>query len=388
MKGSIRSDSTYTYDLQAVLVAECRAGTASVERRHSRSLTAASALLTRRKFASSRARLRTPATTPAWHAVCDVSVRMPPRDTPARAALFLSLASLVGCSVGSSDGSGSLGGPTATAHAGPSALDAGALPDAGPLAVGTGNQPTDAGSNDAGSCQTDLDCNQGATGAGIVCSLDGATTGQCISGCHSDTDCPTNDTCDQNAKPHWACVPDGAGTSSDDAGGAMVNAIAALALANVGQGACTTNSLGGEAFGTSCTGNGGAPEYWCADFALWVWSSAGVANVTGLTAAAGSFYVYGENNGTLSNTPAVGDAVVFDYQGGGAADHVAIVTQVNTDGTIVSVSGDWGGQSGSEANFAGTSSVVLNVPAYAGAVGSSPAVMEMTISGYVAPAGL
>jgi hypothetical protein len=168
----------------------------------------------------------------------------------------------------------------------------------------------------------------------------------------------------------------------------MVNAIAALALANVGQGACTTNSLGGDAFGTSCTGNGGAPEYWCADFALWVWSSAGVANVTGLTAAAGSFYVYGENNGTLSNTPAVGDAVVFDYQGGGAADHVAIVTQVNTDGTIVSVSGDWGGQSGSEANFAGTSSVVLNVPAYAGAVGSSPAVMEMTISGYVAPAGL
>ena len=313
---------------------------------------------------------------------------MPSRDTTAFAALLLSLASLGGCSaLGSSDGSGSLEGSTATADAGPSALDAGA-PDAEPRAVGTGNQVADAGSGDAGSCQTDLDCNQGATGAGIVCSFNGATTGQCIAGCHSNTDCPANDTCDQSATPHWACVPDDAGTSSDDAGGATVNAIAALALANVGQGACTTNTLGGDAFGTSCTGNGGAPEYWCADFALWVWSSAGVANVAGLTAAAGSFYVYGENNGTLSNTPAVGDAVVFDYQGGGVADHVAIVTQVNADGTIVSVSGDWAGQSGSEANFASTSSVVLNVPAYAGAVGSSPAVMEMTISGYVAPAGL
>jgi MYXO-CTERM domain-containing protein len=166
------------------------------------------------------------------------------------------------------------------------------------------------------------------------------------------------------------------------------SSIASLALANVGGMACKTNSLGGSSFGSSCTGNGGSPEYWCADFALWVWANAGVSNVSGLDAAAGSFYVYGQNNGTLSNSPAVGDAVVFDYQGGGVADHVAIVTQVNGDGTIESVSGDWNGQSGSEATFSSTSQVVLNSPAYASTVGSTPGVMGMTISGFIAPTGL
>lgn len=49
-----------------------------------------------------------------------------------------------------------------------------------------------------------------------------------------------------------------------------------LALANVGKSAgyCadspSTNSLGGNQFATSCAGNGGQGEYWCADFARWV----------------------------------------------------------------------------------------------------------------------
>ncbi len=166
------------------------------------------------------------------------------------------------------------------------------------------------------------------------------------------------------------------------------NDIAALALANVGKGACSTNTLGGTHFESSCTGNGGQPEYWCADFALWVWASAGVTDVAGLDAAAGSFYVYGQNHGTLSNTPAVGDAVVFDYAGGGVADHVAIVTLVNADGTIESVSGDWNGTGSTEAGFSSTSSVVRNAPAYASTVGGAPSVVGMTISGYIAPVGL
>ena len=164
------------------------------------------------------------------------------------------------------------------------------------------------------------------------------------------------------------------------------SAIASLALANVGQGACTTNTLGGTHFESSCTGNGGQPEYWCADFAIWAWANSG-ADVSGLTAAAGSFYVYGQNNGTLSNTPALGAAAVFNYQGGGVADHVAIVSKVNGDGTIETVSGDWNGSSGTEAQFASTSQVVLNAPAYASTVGSSPGVMGMTISGFIAPIG-
>ncbi len=163
--------------------------------------------------------------------------------------------------------------------------------------------------------------------------------------------------------------------------------IAALALANVGKQACSTNSLGGKAFDSSCTGNGGQPEYWCADFARWVWQHNGVEDTAWLTAAAGSFYTYGLQYGTLTATPAVGDAAVFNYAGGGSAEHVAIVTAVKANGQIVTASGDWGGQSGSEAKFASTSSVVLNSPSYVGAVGSWPGTMGMTLSGFVAPVG-
>jgi len=162
--------------------------------------------------------------------------------------------------------------------------------------------------------------------------------------------------------------------------------IASIALANVGKGACSANSAGGSDFASSCTGNGGQPEYWCADFARWVWGTAGV-NAAALNAAAGSFYVYGQNNGTLHNSPSLGDAVVFDWHGDGTADHVAIVTQVDLDGTIQTVSGDWNGTGSSEAAFSSTSSVVLNTPAYAPTVGSSPAVMGMTISGFISPVG-
>jgi hypothetical protein len=166
-----------------------------------------------------------------------------------------------------------------------------------------------------------------------------------------------------------------------------VSTIASVARANVGKGACSTNSKGGHGFDTSCTGNGGEPEYWCADFARWVWGAAGVGNLDGLDAAAGSFYVYGQNNHTLSNTPHVGDAVVFNYHGGGSADHVAIVVQVNGNGTIETVSGDWGGESGSEAHFASTSHADLNAPAYAGVVNSVPGIIGMKISGFISPVG-
>jgi hypothetical protein len=183
------------------------------------------------------------------------------------------------------------------------------------------------------------------------------------------------------------CAAGGGGEAVGSTANAVNTAsIASIALANVGKGACSTNSAGGHAFASSCTGNGGQPEYWCADFALWVWGQAGV-NTAGLDAAAGSFYTYGLNHGTLHSTPAVGDAVVFDYQGGGVADHVAIVTQVNSNGTIESVSGDWGGSGSSEAAFSSTSHVVLNAPAYASAEGQAPGEIGMTISGYISPAG-
>jgi hypothetical protein len=97
--------------------------------------------------------------------------------------------------------------------------------------------------------------------------------------------------------------------------------------------------------------------------------------------------VYGQNHNTLHYPPSVGDAVVFDYSGDGVAEHVAIVVQVNSDNSVETVSGDWGGNGSSEAAFSSTSSVVLNSPAYASTVGSAPAIMGMTISGFISPLG-
>ena len=39
---------------------------------------------------------------------------------------------------------------------------------------------------------------------------------------------------------------------------------------------------------------------------------------------------------------------MFNYHGGASADHVAIVVQVNADGTVETVSGDWAGRHGLE----------------------------------------
>lgn len=186
--------------------------------------------------------------------------------------------------------------------------------------------------------------------------------------------------------------------------------VAALALANVGKGAgiCSQadpapNSLGGLAYGSSCTGNGGDAEYWCADFAKWVWQNASgstITDVDDLNPGAVSFYNYGIDHGTLHTDPAyrpqVGDAVIYNVvlkpgsSYGAYADHVGLVTAVGPDGSIQTVNGDFGGVSGyGEAYFARTSTVVLKtIVADQVAVGSSPANVGMTISGYSTPLGL
>jgi Repeat of unknown function (DUF346)/CHAP domain len=176
-------------------------------------------------------------------------------------------------------------------------------------------------------------------------------------------------------------------TSDHTLSAASRNKIAALAAENLGKTACGPNSKGGKGFESSCYGNGGQPEYWCSDFSRWVWRNVG-ADVDGLTAAAGTFYCYGEANDTLSNTPHVGDAVVFNYQGGCWADHVALVTKVNGNGTIETISGNWNGKSGSQAYFSSTSSVVKNTPAFPGVVGGWAGPVGMTISGFISPVGI
>jgi hypothetical protein len=166
--------------------------------------------------------------------------------------------------------------------------------------------------------------------------------------------------------------------------------VAALAVANQGRTACGPDSLGGTGYETSCTGNGGQPEYWCADFVRWVWANSGLA-VTGLTAAAASFITSGD--GTVHTAPSyqprVGDAVVYDYDGAGWAQHVAIITDILRGGAIQTENGDFGATGTTEAQFAGASTVQeVTLPTGQTSVGSVPAGTGMIISAYVTPPGL
>jgi len=122
------------------------------------------------------------------------------------------------------------------------------------------------------------------------------------------------------------------------------SAIANLALDNLAEGYDSLNSIGGKGFYTSTTG-----ENWCADFAHWVWNytvsdGAGVQYTSSLTPGVVSFYDYGVAHNTwfTSHPPVVGDAVVFDGGSGDDFAHIAIVTQVNSNGTIESTGGNEG----------------------------------------------
>lgn len=148
------------------------------------------------------------------------------------------------------------------------------------------------------------------------------------------------------------------------------NAIAAIARANLGKMYDSINSAGGKGYSNPLT-----EEPWCADFAKWVWSQAGV-NVTGLTAGAITFARYGE----LGGSPQVGDAVVFGVSADRTyAQHVAIVVEVQ-GGDIYSIGGDEG--SGNPPQ----NKVQQDGP-YPWALGPS-SYMGMPISGYVQPRGL
>jgi len=188
-------------------------------------------------------------------------------------------------------------------------------------------------------------------------------------------------------------------TLASSSGAVTGSSIADLAKANLGKLACSTNSKGGHAFESSCTGYpGGLPEYWCADFAHWVWAEAGV-NTAGVDPAAASFLYDYAGGHQVKSTPEVGDAAVFascawghgSCTGWDAIEHVAIVISVTTQGGknyIETVSGDWGGYGSTEPVWASHSKVVLNGPAYLGEIGAYSSTMGMWIAGFVAPVGL
>ena len=148
--------------------------------------------------------------------------------------------------------------------------------------------------------------------------------------------------------------------------------------------ACGPNKAGTTGYFHSCNGNNGRPEYWCADFARWVWWKAGAVNTAPgthtLNALAASFVNYGP---VRRRNPKVGDAVLF-HDEYGKIHHVAIVVRVRPDGRIASIGGDEGGTGHGEAAYARTAYVKRDGP-YDSAYGSLAESIGMHISGYVSP---
>jgi hypothetical protein len=91
------------------------------------------------------------------------------------------------------------------------------------------------------------------------------------------------------------------------------------------------------------------PQYWCSDFATYVWQHAGVSVPT--YPGVSSFLSWVRQNGRFSSNTSdlhVGDAVFY-------AQHVGVVVQVSSNGTVTTVDGDFGGTKGSQATFASSS---------------------------------
>jgi hypothetical protein len=154
---------------------------------------------------------------------------------------------------------------------------------------------------------------------------------------------------------------------------AYQNNIAGFVFRQQGNGPCPTypinlGSLGYTVNGYhSCPSNGN-DNPWCADFAGWAWSKAGV-NVGGLTYWAHSFKDYGISHHTWYNfvgfTPEVGDAVVF-VDSNGVPQHVAIVYSQSgssgSGGTVTSIGGN-------EANAVGVHTYPSKVGTYVSSIG-------------------
>jgi hypothetical protein len=137
--------------------------------------------------------------------------------------------------------------------------------------------------------------------------------------------------------------------------------------------------------GSSDCGNSNLDEEWCADFAAWVWESAGATVVYqyingDLNSSSASFYEWGVANGTWhpvsSNyVPEPGDVAVYGLDAETlVAQHVAVVvsdTQGSRGPNVVNGDGDKGGFSLVEARNKQYKADAPGVTAY--------------LSGYVSP---
>ncbi|MGW6933556.1 CHAP domain-containing protein [Lentzea sp. NPDC054927] len=101
-------------------------------------------------------------------------------------------------------------------------------------------------------------------------------------------------------------------------------------------------NIADDHIGKGCAGNAWkcSPGAWCADFAGWVWRQAGVTGTNKIDSRAASFVWYGDAHGTRTNTPNVGDAIVYKYDGSSWAEHVNLVYETRADGMIRTIGGN------------------------------------------------
>ena len=117
-------------------------------------------------------------------------------------------------------------------------------------------------------------------------------------------------------------------------------------------------------------------EEWCSDFSKWAWERGGVTtNLNDLNAGANSFYAWalaeGESPASDTGAPEPGDAVVF-YPAGtitssSYADHVGLISSVNSNGTVDMVNGDFLGSTGITVEY----DTDLDLTSWAGSTWSS-----------------
>jgi CHAP domain len=145
-------------------------------------------------------------------------------------------------------------------------------------------------------------------------------------------------------------------------------------------------SLAGGQVGNDCSPYAGAcSQDWCAIFAEWVWSTAGVSDVP-TSHVATDLGTWGQQRGLFKDRPAgqignplPGDLVIFGEPGSGVGGHVAVVETVNSDGTITTINGNYNGTSPTTSHVVRTT--INPITATSGARG-------VPISGYVSPPGV
>ncbi len=86
-------------------------------------------------------------------------------------------------------------------------------------------------------------------------------------------------------------------------------------------------------------GNDFDGENWCGMFLSWVWHQAGFGlQFAWVPSGVSAFKFYGLFDGV----PRPGDAVFYDWDANGQADHVGLVEAVHFDGTVQTIEGNTG----------------------------------------------